>query len=44
MKKLKHPNVINLIDFTETPTEIIIIMEYAEQDMSVLLEKLKKLP
>ena len=43
MSKIDHPNVIKLIDSFETDTAMVVVMEYAGQDLSRMLERERKL-
>ena len=43
MSKIKHPNVIRLIDSFETDTAVVVAMEYAGKDLSYLLQSERKL-
>lgn len=40
LKKLKHPNIVDLIDFIEQDTHVFIIMGYMDTDMKQFLGKL----
>jgi fused-like protein len=44
MKALRHPNIITLLDWFETDTEICVVTELAEGELFQILEDDKKLP
>jgi serine/threonine protein kinase len=39
LSKLKHDNIIAMKEFFETQDEFAVVMEYAGDDLSRLLEK-----
>jgi hypothetical protein len=41
LKKICHRNIIKLLDFHETQNEMIIITEFAGENLSDVLEKKK---
>jgi serine/threonine protein kinase len=43
LKKISHRNIIRLLDFIETSTEVIIITEYAGENLAEILERKKRL-
>ena len=44
MKKLDHPNIIRMLDDFETPTDIVLVTEFAQGELFEILEDDQSLP
>ena len=42
LKKMKHPNIVNVIDITFNNTNIELCLEYCRYDLNKLIESKKK--
>jgi len=43
MCNLHHPNIIEMLDSFETPTEVVVVTEYADGELFLLLQDDRKL-